>query len=195
MNTLVFQVLTVLVAASSPAASENTLLDELVKKGVAMPDGQVIPLRAPMMAEDLDAAGQAKVLAKVAALGNTTVERILDEQSNAAITLKTGKYASQKNGDIIRTVNLYFVVRGDWEVLTGKQFVKGILKAGKAKNSEKGEGLVSRAGYIEAPRSGSSRTCDPLDAQAERVLPLHDSEALRPGRVEHDAIWHGYDNP
>ena len=64
MNALVFQVLTVLVAAGGPAAPENTLLKELVEKGVEMPDGQVVRLPAPTMAEGLDAEQQAAVLAK-----------------------------------------------------------------------------------------------------------------------------------
>ena len=44
MNVFVFQILSVLAAAASPAspaAPENSLLKELVEKGVQMPDGQV----------------------------------------------------------------------------------------------------------------------------------------------------------
>ena len=169
MNALVFQILTVLVAAGGPAASENTLLKELVEKGVAMPDGQVVRLPAPTMAEGLNAEQQAAVLTKAAALGKTTLEQFLDEPSNAPVTLKLGKIASKKGDDVIRTVNLYFVVYGDWNVLTSDKFSKGILKEGKAKNG-KTEGMVSKAGYLKAPGSGGSRTCDPLDTQLERVL-------------------------
>ncbi len=56
MNVLVFQVLTVLVAAGGPAVPGNALVKELVEKGVEMPDGQVVRLPAPMMAEGLSAA-------------------------------------------------------------------------------------------------------------------------------------------
>jgi hypothetical protein len=59
-----------------------------------------------------------------------------------------GKIPSKQGNDIIRKVDLYFVVHGDWDVLVGKNFFKGILKAGKAKNEDKG-GMVSKAGYLE----------------------------------------------
>ena len=95
MNALVFQVLTVLVAAGGPAASENTLLKELVEKGVEMPDGQVVRLPAPTMAEGLNAEQQAAVLAKTAALGKTTLEKFLDKHSNAPVSFETGKDSQQ----------------------------------------------------------------------------------------------------
>ena len=149
MNALFFQVLTVLVAAGSPAASENTLVKELIEKGVAMPDGQVVCLPAPTMAEGLNAKQQAAVLAAVAPRGK--VEEFLDKGSGAAVSLKVGKSSAGKDGqDVIRKVNLSFVVYGDWNVLTGEQFSKGILKEGKKKDG-KTEGMVSKAGYLKAP--------------------------------------------
>jgi hypothetical protein len=77
MNALFFQILTVFVTAGGPAVPENTLLTQLVEKGVEMPDGQVIPLPAPTMAEGLNAQQQAAVLAKTAALGKIPLEKFL----------------------------------------------------------------------------------------------------------------------
>jgi hypothetical protein len=150
MNALVFQILTVLATAGGPPATENGLLKELVEKGVAMPDGQVVPLPPPTMAEGLDAEEQAAVLAKAAALGKASLQQFLDKLSNAPVTLKLGKRPSMAGNDVIRTVNLSFVVYGDWNVLTSEQFSKGILKEGKA-NNQKNEGLVSKAGYLKTP--------------------------------------------
>lgn len=150
MNALVFQVLAVLVAAGGPAAPENALLKELVEKGMEMPDKQVVRLPAPTMAEGLNAAQQAEVLGKTAILGKTTLEKFLDKVSNAPIALKLARRAAGKNGDVVRTVNLSFVVYGDWNVLTSEEFSKGILKEGKAKNGKDG-GMVSKAGYLKAP--------------------------------------------
>ena len=146
MNALVFQIMTVLAAAGGPAASENPLLTELVEKGVEMPNGHVERLPAPMMAEGLDAEQQAAVLAKAAVLGKTTVEKFLGKLSSAPVALKVGRNDS-KDG-YIRSVNLCFVVYGDWNVLTSDQFSKGILKEGKSKNG-KVEGMVSKAGYLK----------------------------------------------
>ena len=96
MNALVFQVLTVLVAAGGPAAPENTLLKELVEKGVEMPDGQVVRLPAPTMAEGLNAEQQAAVLAKTATLGRTTVEQFLDKGIQCTRHFESGKDTQQE---------------------------------------------------------------------------------------------------
>lgn len=151
MNVLFLQILTVLLAAGDPAATENALLKELVEAGVEMPDGQVAYLPAPTMAEGLNEAQQAAVLTKAATFGKWTLEKFLDEHSNAPVTLKLFKRAAGKTGDdIIRTVTLYFVVYGDWNVLTSDEFSKGILNEEKTKNG-KTEGMVSKAGYLKPP--------------------------------------------
>ena len=103
------------------------------------------------MAEGLNAEQQAEVLTKTAALGKTTLEKFLDQHFRCTVTLKLGKIASKTGDDVIRTVNLYFVVYGDWNVLTSDEFSKSILKEGKAKN-QKTEGMVAKAGYLK-PRN------------------------------------------
>ena len=148
MNAIIFQVLTVLATAAGPATPQNTLLAELISKGVKMPDGQVVCLPAPVMAEGMSEEQQAAALAAVAPRGK--VEEFLDKDKTP-VSLKFPPTISSKNGnDIIRKVNLYFVVYGDWNVLTGDQFSKGIIKEGKAKNA-KNAGMVIKAGYLKAP--------------------------------------------
>ena len=109
-------------------------------------------LPAPTMAEGLNEQQQAAVLAKTAALGKTT-RRNSWTSLHAPVTLKVGKIPSKKGDDVIRKVNLYFVVYGDWDVLTSDEFSKTILKEGKANNG-KTEGMVSKAGYLKAPDYG-----------------------------------------
>ncbi len=153
MNALVFQVLTVLVAAGSPAAPENPLLKELVEKGVEMPVetdvGRFVHLPAPTMAEGLNAEQQTAVLTATATLGKMTLPQFLSKTSNPHV-LKVGKILCKNGKDVVRTVNFYFVVYGDWDVLTSEQFSKGILKEGKA-NDQKNGGMVEKAGYLKAP--------------------------------------------
>jgi hypothetical protein len=149
MNALVFHVLTVLVSAGGPAEPQNALLTELVEKGVQMPDGQCVRLPPPTMAEGLSAAQQAAVLAKVAPKGN--VEAFMDPGATPLprlqkIVSKTPP-APGKEPDLIRTVDLHFVIYGDWNVLTSKAFSQTILKEGKANNNKNG-GMVKRAGYM-----------------------------------------------
>jgi len=153
MNALVFQILTVLVtvcAPEPPVASENALLKELVEKGVKLPDGQVVCLPAPMMAEGLNEKQQAAVLAAIAPRGKTQefLDKFLDKGSSAPVSMKLGKIASKAGDDVIRTANVCFIVYGDWGVLTSDEFSRDILKVGKP-GSEKKEGMVSRAGYLK----------------------------------------------
>ena len=148
MNALVYPILTVLLTAGGSASPENTLLTELVEKGVKMPDGQVIHLPAPEMAEGLNAQQQAAVLAAVAPRARAKVAEFLDKASGAPVALKVGK-KNAAGDDVVRTVNLSFVVYGDWDVLISDQFSKNIVKEGKAKNGNS-EGMVSKAGYLKA---------------------------------------------
>ncbi len=156
MNALAFQILTVLVSAAGPATPENTLLTQLVEKGVVMPDGQFIRLPPPKMAEGLNADEQATVLAEAAALGKTTPEKFLENLPSAPVTLRVGKIPGKMGDGVIRTVNLYFVVYGDWNVLTSDEFAKGILKEGKTQNQKK-ESMVVKAGYLKVPDLGVRR--------------------------------------
>jgi hypothetical protein len=146
MNALVFHVLTVLAAAGTPAAPENMLLKELVEKGVAMPDGQVINLPSPMMAEGLNEAQQTAVLTKTATLARAkaTLQQFLDPTARL-VALKQGKIATKADQGIIRTINAEYVVYGNWDLLTSDEFSKNILKAGKANG---GNNIVSKAGYL-----------------------------------------------
>ena len=62
MNSIAFQLLTLLISAGGTAAPENALLTKLVTEGVKMSDGQIVPLPAPLMAEGLTTEQQAEVL-------------------------------------------------------------------------------------------------------------------------------------
>jgi len=148
MSALAFQLVTILSIAANPAGPENPLLRELVEEGVKMPDDQVIVLPAPLMAEGLNQ--QQQHAAILAAIGpRIKMEQFLDQASNAPPSLKVSKVSGRISGDVIRTVNLCFIVYGDWDVLNSDPFSKGIVKEGKAAN-DKQEGMVEKAGYLKA---------------------------------------------
>jgi len=149
MHAIAFQLLTILVAAGDPAAPANSLLTDLVTKGVTMPDGQIVQLPEPIMAEGLTAAEEAEVLKRSAPRGN--VLEFTSTRSNALVSLKIGKLPSKQGNDLIRTINLCFVVYGDWNVLTSDEFSKSILKKDKAKSQNDEASTVTRAGYLKTP--------------------------------------------
>ena len=150
MYAIVFPILTVLAAADPGTTPENATFRELVEQGVAMPDGQVIALPAPTMAEGLDAAGQAEVLTKTATLSKATLQQFLDSNNyGAPVCLKQKNSPAKVGGDLIRYVNLHFVVFGDWDVLTSEQFSKTILKAGNGSKGGGGTVNVIKACYLK----------------------------------------------
>ena len=158
MNAIAFQILTVLVAAAGPDVPQNALLNGLVNKGVTMPDGQVVPLPPPLMPEGMTAAEQAAELKQVAAKDKALhgdVEQFLNKASAATVSLKL-KSKANNQGDLIRTVDVCFVVYGDWDVLTGKAFSDSILKPNKAKGAAGGTS-VDKAGNLNVPEMAARR--------------------------------------
>jgi hypothetical protein len=154
MNAIAFQILTVLAAANGSAVPKNPLLNDLVNKGVTMPDGQIVPLPPPLMCEGMTAAEQAHVLKKVATRDKALkgdVTKFLDNNSAAPISLRLTKAESKQGGDLIRTVDVCFIVYGDWDVLTSKAFSDSILKADKGKKGGGGGTEVVKAGYLNVP--------------------------------------------
>ncbi len=164
MNAIAFQILTVLVAAGGPAVPQNALLNDLVNKGVTMPDGQIVQLPPPLMPEGMTAAEQAAVLKEVAAKDRALrgdVKQLLSNSSAAPVSLTLGKSASQQGNDLIRKVNVCFIVYGDWNVLVGKNFANNILKKGNAKaQAQAGGTTVSEAGNLNPAELAVRRLSD-----------------------------------
>jgi hypothetical protein len=150
MNLIAFHILTVLASAGGAAAPENELQTELITKGVTMPDGRPVNLLAPLMPDGMTPAQQAEVLKQEAPLHD--VPAFTSTRSNAPVSIKLGRRASGAGNDLIRTINVSFIVYGDWDVLTGKSFSESILKEDKAKNNQQQGGTaVLKAGYLKAP--------------------------------------------
>jgi hypothetical protein len=147
MNTIAIQFLAALISAG-PAVPDNPLLTELVTQGVTMPDGNIVKLPPPLMAEGLTPAQQADVLKQAAPLGN--VPGFTSTRSNAPVSVRLGKLPAKQGSDLLRTVNVCFIVYGDWNVLTGDEFSKSILKKEPAKGRDDGGTSVSKAGYLKA---------------------------------------------
>ena len=157
MNAIAFQILTIFIAANGSRCRKTRLLNDLVTKGVTMPDAVVVKLPAPLMSEGLTAAQQAEVLKQIATDDRTfrgNVERFIDRHNTATgcpVSLKLGRIPSNQGNDLIRTINVYFVVYGNWDVLTSKEFSDRILKPKKAKKGGGGGTEVEKAGNLNMP--------------------------------------------
>jgi hypothetical protein len=153
MNAIAFQIVAALIS-SGPAVPENPLLNDLVTKGVTMPDGHIVQLPPPFMTEGMTAAEQREVIKDVVKKDRALkgdVKPFLEKNSGAPISLRLVRIQSDPNTtggtDSIRKIDICFVVYGDWDVLTGKGFSDSILKPAKAKT--KGGGTdVLKSGYL-----------------------------------------------
>ena len=154
MYAMIFQVLTVL-AGGRPGrrAGEHNFSRNSSNKAWRCPTGRSSPCPLRLMAEGLTAAQQIRGVDQDRRPEQdppAAVSRI--KNAAAPVSLKLKKLPAKIGGDVIRVVNLHFVVYGDWDVLTGEKFSKTILKAGKANNGNGGSGQCHQGRLLEGHR-------------------------------------------
>jgi hypothetical protein len=130
--------------AEGPAA-QNLFYKTLLEEGVKTSDGTVFKLRPPIMADGLDAAGQRAAMEK-AAEDRASVEELLAKTIQAPVvtTVRTVKPAKGE-GPAVRTVDVWFVARGDWKTLTSKDFLESVFGVEKEKGKRS---IVSKSGAL-----------------------------------------------
>jgi hypothetical protein len=146
MNTVFLSViLTSLAAApaSDDAAVENPVFQQLLTKGIKMSDGSVVKLRPPIMADGLDAAGQMAAINKLADARNSGKDILGKSYYAPAVTKVRNVKPPEDNKPAIRTVDVWFVVHGDWNTLVSKDFLDSLT------GEEKGKGhIVAKSGAL-----------------------------------------------
>jgi hypothetical protein len=142
MNSTLFSL--VLLALAAGPADENPVLRELIEKGVAMSDGAAVKLRAPILADGLDAAAQRAAIDKVAD-ARSSAEELVRKSFYAPVVVKVRTVTSSKGeGSTVRAVDLWFVVHGDWNTLTSQQFLESVVKPKDEGRSR----VVSKSGML-----------------------------------------------
>ena len=126
------------------SAEQNPVFKELLQKGVTMSDGMVVKLPPPILADGLDALGQRAALAKVADARNT-VDELVKKGYYAPVVVKVRTVKRPEGeGPAVRTVDLWFVVHGNWNTLTSKDFLESIAKPKDEGKSR----IVSKSGIL-----------------------------------------------
>jgi len=139
-----------LLAAVSPdfpdVAPDNPVLKELLEKGVAMSDDKAYKLPPPSMADGLSAAEQKTVIETIGKLKGLTFDDVTDSRTAAPVVLviRTLKDAEGESS-VVRSIDLYFVARGKWEVLGSKEFLDSFAKP---KDGENKNEVVSKSGIL-----------------------------------------------
>ncbi|MBU4398332.1 MAG: hypothetical protein KKE86_03240 [Planctomycetes bacterium] len=139
-----FILLALSILAAESTAAENPIYKELIQKGVRMSDGSTVKLPPPIVPDGLDAAGQWAAMDKVATV-RSPVERLVQKSFYAPVVVKVRTVkSSEGEGPAVRTVDLWFVAHGDWDVLTSKEFFESMAGA----KDEGPNRVVSKSGTL-----------------------------------------------
>ena len=158
MNLVILSLLSVAASATDAQSVENPVFQELLQKGIKMSDGTMVKLPPPIMADGLDAAEQRAAISGVASARNS-VKSILQKSFYAPVATKVRTVAkpSEGEGPAIRTVDLWFVVHGDWDTLTSEDFLESLVKgSGKSRMVSK-SGILTEKEMIARKLTATSR--------------------------------------
>jgi hypothetical protein len=156
MNTLFLHLVAVSclgATADLPVIPPNAVFSDLVEEGVPVPVGDKtvkIKLPPPIMSESMNAAEQAEALARTAAMAKTTTGEFIAKSSDAPLLsrIRTVHPNPIHVEPVCRTLDIAFVARGKWSVLTDPDFGKDILKAKKAAAGKQASNTVIKAGVL-----------------------------------------------
>jgi hypothetical protein len=129
--------------AGQDSAGDNPVFKDLLAQGIKMSDGTTVKLRSPIIADGLDAAGQRAALAKVATARNP-VKDILRKSYDAPVVTKVRNVNEQEDEKpFVRTIDVWFVIHGDWDKLVSKGFLESMT------GDDKGKGhIVAKSGEL-----------------------------------------------
>jgi hypothetical protein len=103
---------------------ENTIFEDLVKKGIEINGPTLCKLPPPLMADGLDAAGQKRALAQ-AADDHHPVDALLRKSVVAPFVLKiTDADTAAGEAKTTKRVNLFFIMYADLNKISDEQFLK-----------------------------------------------------------------------
>lgn len=149
--------LTILFAlAALGQTGENPVFEQLTKEGVVTADGSVALLPPPLMADNLSAAEQRKVIDSISE-GNKNFESLTKKQVVAPYVMKISDVKPTRgDSKTIRQVDIYYVIHTDLKRLEDESFLKAQTED-REKNDE------------ETKISGSELTPEVLAAKGIQV--------------------------
>ena len=135
-------------AAGAAGLPENPVLKELTTQGVKMPEGTVVKLPPPLLDEGMDAAAQRAAIEKIIP-PRYDFDAFTAHNSDAPVSVALKKPKSQDSDKYtLRKIDVYFVARGSWDVLSSKAFSDTILKKKKEEVKKQPGGSSMTAGFL-----------------------------------------------
>ncbi|MEN6451651.1 MAG: hypothetical protein ABFC96_14260 [Thermoguttaceae bacterium] len=137
--------LTLLTITAQKPATVNPVFNELVDKGIKLSDGEVIKLRKPIMPDGLDADGQRAAMDRVARPRASRADLVQKSFFAPVVTDVRTPRKSEDEGPSVRSVDIWFVAHGNWDVLTSKDFVESAMKTEEGKSQ-----VLLKSGALDA---------------------------------------------
>ncbi|MCE5269105.1 MAG: hypothetical protein LLG00_14615 [Planctomycetaceae bacterium] len=143
MNFTLIGVALLALAVEKPAA-ENPVFRELLDRGITASDGTVLRLPKPIVADGLDAAGQRAAMEKAPNRRRSVVE-LTGKSYYTPVEISIRNLTPAKDErPIVRAVDIWFVVHGDWDLLNSKGFIESVMKTGENAKSH----VVLKSGFL-----------------------------------------------
>jgi hypothetical protein len=134
MYLMVFRLITAILLGVDSPSPENPLFAELLEKGILISDDVRVKLPPPVITDGLDAEAQHAAIAGIAGL-NHPLDELLRKSVVAPFELNI-RAIETPGVALARTVDVYFVAYGDWDVLNSKTFREELEKGRERKNTD-----------------------------------------------------------
>ncbi len=136
----------VLILASCAVAAENPVFKQLTEKGLEVSQGPAVQLPMPIMPDGLDAPGQRAAMEKVTD-SRTSVNDMIRKSASAPVMVKVRNVRTpeKEEGPVVRSIDVWFVIRGDWDKLISEEFLQSIFGQEDSKSQ-----VVLKSGVLNA---------------------------------------------
>lgn len=159
--------LLIVLCVATSSLAENPVFTDLTANGVKMSDGTIVKLPPPVLADGLDAAGQ-KAAIDEAGDARTSFDEMVKKSFYTPVVVKVRTVkASESEGPAIRTIDLWFVAHGNWDVMISKDFLESAMKTKDEGKSR----VVGQAGILtDAQMSARKLTVTSKEGYEERFV-------------------------
>jgi hypothetical protein len=132
-------------APEKSPALKNPVFEQLLTKGIEMSDGKSYKLRPPILADGLDAAGQLAAIEKAAGTRYPMKDVLMNDYFAPVVTKVRDAKRPAGQEPAVRVIDTWFVIHGDWDILTSKSFLESTTAAENGKSR-----IVLKSGELTA---------------------------------------------
>lgn len=139
-------------ATTAQSISQHPVIERLTTEGFSVDDGQRAWLTKPLVTPDMPADAQRQAFSDL--VGSRRLEKYLQNSVVAPFKLKIETVRKTADNSAVRSLDLYFVVRGDLKIINEKELLSGMMgDSEKAKEHLADSGFETYAETIDGAAS------------------------------------------